>query len=225
MEIEKWLKEREIQQQESLVTKGTTLEANLSNDGTTLVASLVTEGATLEACLVTEGTTMDDNLVVKESIDDSVTSLEQLEESSNSGNDADVEKILVDTVDFDVEYAHIGSSYDSDTVYEVHHDTFENVIAHGIQTHEQPKTIPDTYVVNENNSNIISNIPNMDPDRGTEEHDDVDYEQQHALFASLINNLKCDVENCNEVNREAQQANALLTNELERYKEKEKHFA
>ncbi|GKB52729.1 hypothetical protein Tco_0903482, partial [Tanacetum coccineum] len=126
MEIEKWLKEREIQQQESLVTEGTTLEANLSNDGTTLDASLVTEGATLEACLVTEGTTMDDNLVAKESIDDSVTSLEQLEESNNSGNDADVEKILVDIVDFDVEYAHIGSSYDSDTVYEVHHDTFEN---------------------------------------------------------------------------------------------------
>ncbi|GKB61858.1 hypothetical protein Tco_0918044, partial [Tanacetum coccineum] len=32
-------------------------------------------------------------------------------------------------------------------------------------------------------------------------------------------------EKCNKVNREAQQTNALLTNELERYKEKEKHFA
>ncbi|GJT46682.1 hypothetical protein Tco_0955397 [Tanacetum coccineum] len=106
----------------------------------------------------------------------------------------------------------------------VHHDMFENMFVHVIQNHEELESIPDTYVVNENNSNIISDIPNIDSDRGKEEHEDVDYEQQHAFFASLINNLKCDVEKCNMVNREAQQANALLTNELERSKEKEKHF-
>ncbi|GJS43133.1 hypothetical protein Tco_0568176 [Tanacetum coccineum] len=79
---------------------------------------------------------------------------------------------------------------------------FENMFPHGIQNHEQLESIPDTYRVNKNNSNIISNIPNMDPDRRKDEHDDVDYEQQRAFFASLINNLKCDAEN-----------------------EKEKHFA
>nr|GEW80645.1 hypothetical protein [Tanacetum cinerariifolium] len=104
-EIEKWLKEREIQQQESLVTKGTTLEDNLSTDGTPLDTSSVTEGATLEACLVTEGIAMDDNSVTKESMDDYVTSSEQLDESSSSGNDVGVEKIIVDTVDYDIEYA------------------------------------------------------------------------------------------------------------------------
>nr|GEW28947.1 hypothetical protein [Tanacetum cinerariifolium] len=83
----------------------------------------------------------------------------------------------------------------------------------------------DSDMVSENNSDITSVILNMDPDRGKEEHDDVNYEKQCAFFAFLINNLKCDVEKCNEVNREAQQANALLTNQLERYKEKEKHFA
>ncbi|GJU28162.1 hypothetical protein Tco_1166783 [Tanacetum coccineum] len=111
-------------------------------------------------------------------------------------------------------YANIGPTYDSDTVSEVHHDMFENVFAHGIQNHEQPESIPHTYVVNKNNNNIISEIPNMDPDRRKEEHDDVDYEQQRAFFASLINILKCDVEKCNKVNREAQQANALLTTSL-----------
>ncbi|GJS68105.1 MAK10-like protein [Tanacetum coccineum] len=83
----------------------------------------------------------------------------------------------------------------------------------------------DSDTVSENNSDITFDIPNMDSDRGKEEHDDVNYEQQHAFFASLINNLKCDVKKCNKVNSEAQQANALLKNELERYKEKEKHFA
>ncbi|GJY21485.1 hypothetical protein Tco_0394051 [Tanacetum coccineum] len=117
------LKKREIQQQESLITEGTTLEANFSTDGTTLDASLVTEGTTLEACSVTEGAVMeaclvtegvtlkgclvtkgialDDNLVIKDTTDNSVTSSKQLDESSNSGNDAN---------------ADIGPSYDSDTV-------------------------------------------------------------------------------------------------------------
>ncbi|GKE23895.1 hypothetical protein Tco_1435407 [Tanacetum coccineum] len=80
-------------------------------------------------------------------------------------------------------------------------------------------------MANENNSDIISNILDMDPNRDKEEHDYVDYEQQCALFDSFIDNLKCDVEKCNKVNREAQQSNALLTKELEIYKEKEKHFA
>ncbi|GJU41237.1 hypothetical protein Tco_1194194 [Tanacetum coccineum] len=68
-----------MQQQESLVTEITTLEANLSTN-----ACLVTEGATLEACLVTEGITMDDNLVAKESTYDSVTSSKQLDECNSS---------------------------------------------------------------------------------------------------------------------------------------------
>ncbi|GJS76026.1 hypothetical protein Tco_0725907 [Tanacetum coccineum] len=212
-EIEKRLKEREIQQQESLVTEGTTLEVNLSTDGTTLDGSLVTEGTTLDASLVTKGISLDASLVAKQSTIDSTTSSEQQNESNGSrkecsrlgnekrsydneskslGNNATyAEKILVDTVASDIEYADIGPSYDSDTVSEVHHDTFKNVFTNGIQNYEQHESKPGIYVVNENNSNIISDIPNMDPDRDCE----------------------------------AQQANALLTKELERYKEKEKYFA
>ncbi|GJS92340.1 hypothetical protein Tco_0774976 [Tanacetum coccineum] len=104
--------------------------------------SLVIKGATLEVNLVTEGVALEESLVTK-----------------------DAEKILVDTVASDIEYADIRPSFDSDIVYEN----------------------------NENNSDIVFDIPNMDPDRGKEEHDYVDYEQQRAFFASLINNLKCDV--------------------------------
>nr|GEV17037.1 hypothetical protein [Tanacetum cinerariifolium] len=180
----------------SLVTKGIALDASLSTDGVALDASLVTEGITLDA-----------GLVVKQSTFESNTSLEQLDkssslgngnrsldnESNSSGNYLDAKKRLVDTTTSDIENDNIGPSYDSDTRSEVNHDMFENVVAYGIQNHEQLEPIPDTYVVNENNSDIISDIPNMGPDRGNEEHDD--------------------------------QANALLTNELERFKEKEKYFA
>ncbi|GJW59628.1 hypothetical protein Tco_0108963 [Tanacetum coccineum] len=93
-EIEKRWKEREIQQQESLSTNGTKLNANsvteedcleacLVTEGAILEACLVTKGVALEACLVTKGITMDDNLVDKESTDDS-TSSEQLDECNSS---------------------------------------------------------------------------------------------------------------------------------------------
>nr|GEV28685.1 hypothetical protein [Tanacetum cinerariifolium] len=107
-EIEKRLKERETQQQECLSIVGTTLDVGL-----------VTEGAALEPSLVTEDIALNDNLVAKESTYDSVTSSEQLDESSSSGNDADAEKILVDTVASENEYADIGPSYDSDTVTKI----------------------------------------------------------------------------------------------------------
>ncbi|GJX49685.1 hypothetical protein Tco_0276530 [Tanacetum coccineum] len=148
-----------MQKQESLVTDGTALEA-----------CLITEGAVMEDCLVNMGRALDDNLVVKETTDDTVTSSEQLDESSSSmnenrRNDADID---------------IGPSYDSDTVTEVLHsnnDTFDNVF-----DHEIPKSM---------------NKP------------------ENCVYVKIHN----------EVNREAQQANALLTKELERYKQKENHFA
>ncbi|GKC85898.1 hypothetical protein Tco_1141615 [Tanacetum coccineum] len=232
MEIEKRLKERAIQQQESLVTEGTTLEANLSTNGISLDVSLVTEGIALDASLVAKQSTVDSTTSSKQHNESngsrnkcSKSGNENIryenESSSSRDNATYAEKTLVDTVAFDIEYADIEPSYDNDTVSEVHHDTFENVFAHGIQNYEQPKSIPDTYVVNENNSNIIFDIPNMDPDRGKEEHDYVDYEKQRALYVSLINNLKCDVEKCNKIN--------LLNDEISNHKsqacEKDKTFA
>nr|GEW28948.1 NBS-containing resistance-like protein [Tanacetum cinerariifolium] len=81
--------------------------------------------------------------------------------------------MLVDTTAFDNENDDIGTSYDNDMVSEVHPDMFEIVFAHGIKNHKEPKSSPETYVVIENNSDITSDILNMDPDRGKEEHDDI----------------------------------------------------
>ncbi|GKC30553.1 hypothetical protein Tco_1037847 [Tanacetum coccineum] len=96
-EIEKRLKENEKQRQESLVSASTTLEA----------------------CLVTEE--MDDNLVAKESTYDSVTSSEQLDESSSSHESSNSRNEIRSSdkessssgndVDADIE-----PTYDSDTV-------------------------------------------------------------------------------------------------------------
>nr|GEX25163.1 hypothetical protein [Tanacetum cinerariifolium] len=61
-EIERRLEESEIQKQESLVSKGATLEC-LVNDAAELEACLITEGASIEACLVTEGASLEACLV------------------------------------------------------------------------------------------------------------------------------------------------------------------
>ncbi|GJU73400.1 hypothetical protein Tco_1264805 [Tanacetum coccineum] len=143
-----------MQKQESLVTDGTALEA-----------CLITEGAVMEDCLVNMGRALDDNLVVKETTDDTVTSSEQLDESSSSMNEnrssdkdsnnsmnecsrpgnenrSSNHKSTSSGNDADID---IGPSYDSDTVTEVLHsnnDTFDNVFDHEIPSHEQPESIP-----------------------------------------------------------------------------------
>ncbi|GKC57415.1 hypothetical protein Tco_1085013 [Tanacetum coccineum] len=58
-EIEKWLKESEMQKQGSLVSAVAALEASLVIEGAVLEASLGTEGTTLEASLVTKGVVLE----------------------------------------------------------------------------------------------------------------------------------------------------------------------
>ncbi|GJU44666.1 hypothetical protein Tco_1201932 [Tanacetum coccineum] len=221
--IKKWLKESELQQQESLVIEGTTLEANLSTDDTVLEACLDIESATLEACLVNEGLVIPTFLPT----DDPIACLNkamalfqgrQCQNFASMGSKGNAIGFENENRSYDKESSssegndandNIGPSYDSDTMSEVPHDMLENVFTHEKQSHEHPESSLDTYKVNENNSDIIFDLPTMDPVRDKEEYDYVAYEQQRALFASLINNLKRDVEKCNKVNREAQQANVL----------------
>lgn len=101
---------------------------------------------------------------------------------------------------------------------------FDNVFAHN-QTHpKHSKSISHTYVVEQNDSNITFATPDMDPNRGEAAQDGSSYEQDRALFASLIDNFKHELEKCKEDNRKAKQTNVLFTKELERFKEMEKGF-
>nr|GEV00991.1 hypothetical protein [Tanacetum cinerariifolium] len=157
--------------------------------------SLSTDDTKLEPSLVTEGIKLD----AKQSTIDSSTSSEQQNECNSSRNECS--KSGYENRSSNNKSSSLRNDVDADIRHSYNSDT-----------------------VSKNNSNIISDIQNMDTDRDNEEHDYVDDEQQRAFFASLINNLKCDVEKCMKINHEAQQANALLTKELERYKVK-KHFA
>ncbi|GJU15975.1 hypothetical protein Tco_1143941 [Tanacetum coccineum] len=208
--------------------------------------SLDTEGVALEACLVTRGITMDDNLVAKESKDDS-TSSEQLDECNSSMEKKDIVSSCSDSEEQHLQQLQLHARSQKEMSKKC------LVVTESSGTESENSSSKTTFykLENENgSSNKESNSSegnDADPDISTLYDSDTVTEVPHSnndtfenVFAHgiqnheqpesipdiyVINNLKCDVEKCNKVNSEAQQANALLTNELERYKEKEKHFA
>nr|GEX16007.1 hypothetical protein [Tanacetum cinerariifolium] len=164
--IKKRLNESKMQTQESLVIEDAALEA-----------SLVTEGVVLEESLVTKGISLDASFVVKQSTS------EQHNESNSSRNKCSTS--ANENRSYDNESSSSGDKQQMLKRYS---------LIRLLLTLSMP--ISDLHmIVTQYLSTIIFDIPNMDPDRGNEEHDYVDYEKQHGIFASLINNLQCDVEN------------------------------
>ncbi|GJT23497.1 hypothetical protein Tco_0893434 [Tanacetum coccineum] len=113
-----------------------------------------------------------------------------MEENNSSWNDVDVEKILVVAVDSNIEYADIGLSYDSDTVSEVHHDTFENVFAHGIPSHEPLESNTRTHNLLNKAKDLVLRLYNVD-EIGK------DLLSGHKIISE--EDLKCDPKQCLKV--------------------------
>ena len=176
---------------------------------------------------VDEGTAPAVSMVFKESD----TSSEQQIESSSPRYDSDAESTYMKEAVWDTEDDHIRPSSDTEILATVQHsyvhhnvDIFDNMFVHD-QTHPaHSESISDTYMVEQNDSNITLATPNMDPNGGEPAQDGSHHEQDRALFASLINNFKHELEKCKNDNREAKQANVFLNNELERFKDMEKRF-
>jgi FtsZ-binding cell division protein ZapB len=176
---------------------------------------------------VNDGEASDDSFVFTKS--DSSSELQV--ESSSPSYDSDTGGTQRNEAGWDSEDNHIRPSSDTEILARVQHshahdnvNIFDNVFAQD-QTHlAHPESISDTYVVEQNDSNITFATPDMDPNRGEPAQDGSSYEQDRALLASLINNFKHELEKCKEDNRKAKQTNVLLTKELERFKEMEKGF-
>nr|GEX45237.1 hypothetical protein [Tanacetum cinerariifolium] len=157
---ELWMKEREVKAIRQIEKRLTESEMQTGEE------------------MATNGIALDASLVTKERKFDNTTLSEQENKSSSLGYDTNAEMIPVDMVASDIKNDDIRPSYDANI--EVHHsnnDTFETIFDNKIQSHEQLNSISYTYVVNENNSNIISDIPDMDPKIDKEEYDYADDEQ------------------------------------------------
>ncbi|GKA38729.1 hypothetical protein Tco_0731280 [Tanacetum coccineum] len=126
-----------------------------------------------------------------------------LQQASSSGTQSD--KALV---------------YDSDGSAEVHHsencynnDIF-NMFTQEEQYTELLEPIPEPHQVQQNDSNVISEVSSVEQFGGTVEQHPVTVEETRAYFESLYNNLATEVEKVNLVNRKMKETNAELTTEL-----------
>ncbi|GJV88591.1 hypothetical protein Tco_1532529 [Tanacetum coccineum] len=159
--------------------------------------NLITKGATIEVCLVTEGATLEACLVNERiALNDNTVATKSNRTKSENCNSETPFSRSADENRFSDKESSSSEGNDADADIGPSYDS-------------------DTV------SKIFFDIPYMDPDRDKEEHDYVDYEQQHTFFAFLINNLKCDVEKCNEIK--------ILNHEISNLKsqacEKDKTFA
>nr|GEV84148.1 hypothetical protein [Tanacetum cinerariifolium] len=82
--------------------------------------------------------------------------------------------------------------------------------------------IHEPHQVQQNDSNVISKVTNVEQEGGTAEQHPATVEETRAYFESLYNNLAIEVEKVNTVNRKLRETNADLTTELARYKNQEK---
>ncbi|GKB32204.1 hypothetical protein Tco_0871605, partial [Tanacetum coccineum] len=99
-----------------------------------------------------------------------------------------------------------------------------NMFTQEEQYTELLKPIPEPHQVQQNDSNVISEVSSMEQDGGTVDQHPATVEETRAYFESLYNNLAIEVEKVNSVNRKMKETNADLTTELARYKNQEKCF-
>ena len=112
-----------------------------------------------------EGEALDASLVIVASFDINDRLSEQLNESNSPSFDTDTNSALSNEVVQDTDDVDVGPSHDTDMWAKVQYSNydkndkvvFDNVFSHVKQHHEQPKSVIDTYVVNQDDSNIISN--------------------------------------------------------------------
>nr|GEV37346.1 retrovirus-related Pol polyprotein from transposon TNT 1-94 [Tanacetum cinerariifolium] len=120
--------------------------------------------------------------------------------------------------------------YDSEISLEVHYyDNCYNNYIINMFTQEDRSTelldpIFEPHQVQQNNSNVISEVSSMEQGEGIVDQHPANVEETQAYFESLYNNLAIEVEKVNSTNRKMKETNADLTTELAKYKNQEKCF-
>nr|GEY67766.1 hypothetical protein [Tanacetum cinerariifolium] len=138
--------------------------------------------------------------------------------STRSGIDVDVSILELDSQE----------AYLLDGSAEVH-EKYDNNEIFNMFTQEEEYTellepIPEPQQVPQNDNNIIFEVTDVEQGREIVEQHSANFEETHALYESLYQNLAVEVEKVNSVNRKLKETNADLTTELARYKNQERCF-
>nr|GEX01835.1 hypothetical protein [Tanacetum cinerariifolium] len=125
-----------------------------------------------------------------------------------------------------------GPTYDAEPLENVHIDDDYNVFANETQHSEQPKFINDTYLVEKADRNVTPDSSNTcdnegkayqnvdEPKNERKADQNVDEpKNERVVLASLIDNLKLDVDENKMKHKQLKKANTSLSQELEKSKQ------
>nr|GFA12787.1 hypothetical protein [Tanacetum cinerariifolium] len=110
-----------------------------------------------------------------------------------------------------------GPIFDSEPVQKVSTDDHYNVFAIESEHHEQSEFVHDTYPIKQDKHKVIINLLDMSYDReqiDQNDDDDDDLANERELLASLIEKLKCEIDDRKNRNKFLETSNKVLVEKL-----------
>nr|GEU67171.1 retrovirus-related Pol polyprotein from transposon TNT 1-94 [Tanacetum cinerariifolium] len=104
--------------------------------------------------------------------------------------------------------------FDSEPLQKVSNDDNYNVFVIESKHPEQSKSIHDTYPMEQDEHNVIIDSLDMSYDREQIDHDDDDLANERELLASLIEKLKCEIDDSKNHNKFLEISNKVLVDKL-----------
>nr|GEU31433.1 hypothetical protein [Tanacetum cinerariifolium] len=110
------------------------------------------------------------------------------------------------------------SGTDSEQVKQVQNDAGYNVFTNELQHFEQSEYVSNTCLVETDDSNVISDSPDMCEDDIQNDQNDVKSDDEHVALTNLIANLKLNVDENKKIQKQLKKANTTLAQELKECK-------
>nr|GEX95280.1 hypothetical protein [Tanacetum cinerariifolium] len=122
---------------------------------------------------------------------------------------AQIQKVTPDATD------NYGPIFDTEPLQKVQNDDDNyNVFANDREYLEQPESVNDTNLEEQGDTNITIDSLDMSTDRETVDQDDDDLTRERDLLASLIDKLKCEIDDSKNRNRLLESSNKTLVDKL-----------
>ncbi|GJW85746.1 retrovirus-related pol polyprotein from transposon TNT 1-94 [Tanacetum coccineum] len=177
---------------------------------------------------INKGTGYDNKRVVKvveakENVGTQVLSVEQADWRDDTDDEPDdqeleahylymvqIQEVTPDVVD------NFGPIFDAEPLKKVqHNDDNNNVFANAREHHEKPESVNDTYLDEQDEHNIIIDSLDMSHDREQDDQDDDDdIAKKRNLLASLIEKLKCEIDDNKNHSKLLESSNKTLVDKL-----------
>ncbi|GJZ35800.1 gag-pol polyprotein [Tanacetum coccineum] len=105
--------------------------------------------------------------------------------------------------------------FDTEPLHKVQNDNDNyNVFANDKEHLEQPESVNDTYLEEQGDTNITIDSLDMSTNRETDDQHDEDLARERNLHASLIDKLKCEIDNRKNHNKLLKSSNKTLVDKL-----------